>query len=162
MKLNRLQLKVNAPTKFVEDIDFSNHEFDPLFLRGIKECHAEAEATEYEELLRVEVHVKTKVIAVCAYTLDDVELELDINEELSFSDQKDDEYSYYEDGAIIDLDEYILSLIISYIPPKVIKKGAKPPKGGDGYRVLSEDDLAKERANKVDPRWSALDDLDLE
>lgn len=162
MKLNRATLKVNRPTKFVEDIDFSKESFDPLFLRGIKSCHVEIEATEYEELLRVEFSIQAKVIAVCAYTLEDVELPLLINEELAFSDSEDDEYSNYEPNDIIDLDEYILGLIIASIPPKVIKKGAKPPQNGDGYRVISEEDLIEERKSKKDSRWDALDDIEFE
>ncbi len=161
MKLNRATLKVNKPTKFSEDIDFSNEEFDPLFLRGIKSCHVDIEATEYEDLLRVEISIKAKVIAVCAYTLEDVNLPLIINEELAFSDDKDDEYSNYEPDMLIDLDPYILGLIIASIPPKVIKKGAKPPESGEGYRVLSEDQLEEERKNKTDSRWAALDDIEL-
>ena len=43
-----------------------------------------------------------------------------------------------------------------------MKKGAKLPTNGNGYRVLSEDEYNKEQEEKVDPRWAALDDINLE
>ncbi len=161
MKLNRAVLQTNKPTKFSEDVDFSSKEFDPLFLRGITNCHVEMEATQYDEFLRVNFDIDTSIVAVCAYTLEDVILPLKIHEELAFGDNPDDESSYYEENVIIDLDEYILGIILAYIPPKVIKKGAKPPKDGEGYRVITEEQLAEERKNKKDDRWSKLDNLDL-
>ena len=161
MKLNRATLQINKPTKFSEDVDFSKKEFDPLFLRGITKCHVDMEATQYDEFLRVDFDIDASIIAVCAYTLDDVKLPLKIHEEIAFSDNPEDDSSFYEENVIIDLDEYILGIILAYIPAKVVKKGAKPPKDGEGYRVLTEDQLAKERSEKKDDRWSKLDDLDL-
>ncbi len=162
MKLNRQTLPLNKPINSSDDIDYSGYDFDPNYIRGIPECHVELESTQYEDTLRVYAKVKAKVIAVCAYTLEDVELKINIEDELSFTDDPEDESSNYAPGNLIDLDDYILALILAKVPPKVVKKGAKLPEDGSGYRVLTEEELAKERANKTDSRWDALDDIDLD
>ena len=56
----------------------------------------------------------------------------------------------------------ILALIDSSVPLNVAKPGTKKPDGGEGYRVLSEEELMEERKNAKDPRWSALDDIELD
>lgn len=160
MKINRQQLATNKMVPFEEDIDFSSYEFDPNYIRGIPVCHVKAEATQYEDLLRIYCEIKATVIGVCAYTLEDVELPIKVADEICFTDDPEDDTCEYEEGTIIDLDEKILALVLSQVPPKVVKKGAKLPESGNGYRVLTEDELAKERENKQDSRWDALDNLD--
>lgn len=161
MKLNRQTLPMNKSVPFEDDIDYSSYEFDPNYIRGIPECHVEIVATQYEDLLRVTFNIKAKVIAVCAYTLEDVILPIKTKDELNFTEDEEDDTCNYEPNQIIDLDDYVLALILSQVPPKVIKKGAKLPENGNGYRVLSEEELAKERENKTDSRWDALDNLDI-
>lgn len=162
MKLNRQTLPLNKPVDFSEDVDYSSYDFDPNYIRGIPFCHADLVATQYENTLRVTVKIKAKVIGVCAYTLEDVEVPIDIKDELNFTDDENDEACYYAPETVIDLDDYLLALILANVPCKVVKPGAKLPENGDGYRVLTEDELVKERENKSDSRWSALDDLILD
>lgn len=161
MKLNRQTLPMNKPVPSSDDIDFSSYDFDPSYIRGIPYCHVEIVATQYEDILRITFDIKATVIGVCAYTLEDVELPIKVKDELNFTDDKDDDTSNYEPNTLIDLDDYVLALILSCVPSKVVKKGAKLPENGNGYRVLSEEELIKEREGKTDSRWSALDDLDL-
>lgn len=162
MKLNRQILPLNKPVNSEDDINYSSYDFDPNYIRGIPECHVELESTQYEDTLRVYAKVKAKVIAVCAYTMEDVELKINVEDELSFTDDPEDESQNYEPGNFIEMDDYILALILSKVPAKVVKKGAKLPENGNGYRVLTEAELAKERETKTDSRWDALDNLDLD
>ena len=162
MKLNKQILPLNKPITSEDDIDYSSYDFDPNYIRGIPVCHVELESTQYEDTLRVYAKVKAKVIAVCAYTLEDVELDIKAEDELCFTEDPEDDTSNYEPGVLIDMDDYILALILAQVPAKVVKKGAKLPENGNGYRVLTETELAKERENKTDSRWDALDNLDLD
>lgn len=162
MKLNRQILPLNKTVTLEDDIDFSNYDFDPNYIRGINNCHVVLETTQYENLLRIKASIKCVVTAVCAYTLEDVPLEISYQDELNFTDDESDDSCYYEPDNIFDIDDYILGLILSQVPPKVVKKGAKLPDNGNGYRVMTEDALLKERENKTDSRWDALNDLDLE
>lgn len=87
-------------------------------------------------------------------------LSLDFIEELDFSSSdlyENDENIVFVKGDVIDLHPYILGLIITEIPMKVVKKGATLPKGGKGYEVITEEEYYKKKEESVDPRFSALD-----
>ena len=59
----------------------------------------------------------------------------------------------------IDIDEMLITLIVSNIPFKIIKKGAKLPASGDGYIVISEEEMEKRK--KSSP-FDALDNLEID
>ena len=163
MKINRVTLKENEKEVFEDNIDFSSYPFNETHVRKVEDVHCKIEAYEYGSLLRVLFHITAKVTAVCSYTLEDVILPINLDDELYFSsEESDSEDLIYEKSNIIDMDPHILSLILSRVPIKVIKKGAKPPEDGNGYRVLREDEYVKEREERKDSRWAALDDLELD
>lgn len=63
-------------------------------------------------------------------------------------------------GNEIDLEELALRVLASSLPIRLVRSAKAPlPKSGKGYRVLSEDDYAKEKENAGDPRLAALDDF---
>ena len=162
MKLNRLLFQ-NKDYVLEGDIDFSDIEFDPNFIRKIGVAHVKITGSVFEDLLMLDFHVVVDVVGVCAYSLEDVPLHLDFKDSIQISDEiEDDDVIFFEQSAIFDIDPYVLSMIISEIPPVLVKEGVSLPKDGDGYRVLSEDEYLEEEANKKDPRWAALDDIDLD
>lgn len=161
MKLNRKLLPRGKAVDFNEELSFLDNNFDTFHIRRIPHVEAKITATEYGETLRVVFDLKADVTAVSSYTLKDVPLKVKVKEELSFTDEEiEDDNLIYEPNAIIELDEYILSLILSKIPIKVVNKDEKLPESGEGYRVISQEDYEKEKENKTDPRWSALDELE--
>lgn len=161
MNLNRFLFQNNV-LELEDDIDFSSAELDQSHIRKISRCHVHVSAHEYDDLIVADVSVNADVIGVCAYSLEDVPLNLKFKDSLEFSNEiSDDEDIFYVDKPIFSLDPYILGLIIAETPVKIIKKGAKLPTSGEGYRVLSEDEYFKEQKDKTDSRWSKLDDLEL-
>lgn len=160
MIINRALLKNGVPTTFVDTIDFSNDQFDPTHIRKIEDCSVEAIATDYETILRVEVKIKAKVIGVCSYSLEDVELNLKIEDELNFTDDEEDVDNYYEKGNLINLDSYVLGILLANIPVRIVKKGAKLPENGKDYRVISEEDYEQEKSKEVDHRFDILDSIE--
>ena len=62
----------------------------------------------------------------------------------------------------IDLDPYILALILAEVPHTVTKKGAELPKSGSGYRVLSEEELLKEKSTKKNSAFDILDTIEFD
>ena len=161
MNLNRFLFQNNI-LELEEDIDFSSADIDHSHIREIKKCHVKMSAHEYDDLIVADFKVEADIIGVCAYSLEDVPLHLKFHDSLEFSNEiSDDEDIYFEEKPIFSLDPYILGLIIAETPLKIVKKGAKLPSSGEGYRVLSEEDYEKERKSKTDSRWSKLDDLDL-
>jgi len=162
MKINRQTLPLNKEVSFAEDIDFSDAKFDPSFLRKIISCHVEAKAYQNQEILRVIFAVKSQVVAISAYSLKDVPISLKLHDEIIFSDSPEDATAFYEPQNIVELDDHILGLILSHIPSKVVGKGEKLPSGGEGYRIISEDEYLKEKETKTDSRWEKLDSVKIE
>ena len=161
MNLNRFLFQ-NNELELEEDIDFSDADIDKSHIRAITKCHVKMSAHEYDDLIVANFKVEVDLIGVCAYSLEDVPLHLKFNDSLEFSNEiSDDEDIYYEEKPIFSIDPYILGLIIAETPLKIVKKGAKLPSGGDGYRVLSEEEYEKEQKSKTDSRWSKLDDIEL-
>ena len=163
MRINRLELKINVPVRYEENIEFKNASYDSYHVRDIKDCHVVAIATEYGEFLSVKINVACTVLTTSAYTLKDLDYEIKIKDELCFTDNKDLEDTYFfEKLPQIELDDYIFSLIVAHVPTKVVGKNEKLPESGNGYRIMSEEDFYKERENEKSSPFDVLDTLDLD
>lgn len=156
MKLNRLTLPTGKEVNFHEDMDFSTYQGDPYHVRSIKSCHLDLSVTNYDELIVLSFNIKGEVMTTCAYTLEEIPYSYHVKETIELADNEEDEFEIINNQ--IDIDQIVITLIVSNVPMKVIKKGAKLPSGGDGYRVLSEEDAKKEK--KSSP-FDVLDDLEL-
>lgn len=163
MIINRAILPINKTETFNEDIDFSNQKFDDNHVRCIKKCSVKVDATEYEDVLRVQVNGEADVIASCSYTLEDVPLKVKFKDEFYFSSEEDNSQDcYFEPGVNIDLDPYILALVLAEVPHNVTKSGASLPKSGDGYRVMSEEEYLEEKKNKKNSAFDILDTIEFD
>ena len=160
MKINRAILPSNKKETYIKDVDFSKLPPDDNHVRSIKNCHVKVEATEFDDVLECLISGEADVIASCSYTLEDVPLHVTFKEQFFFSDQDDDsEDCYFEPGVEIDLDPYILALILAEVPHNITKSGASVPKSGNGYRVLSEEEFEEERKHKGNSAFDVLDSL---
>lgn len=162
MRIIKSALKYGKPNQSEEDIVVPEGIFHSSHLRKLLNTHVKAISTLYDDFLRVELDVTALAICADSYTLKDVNLPLHIQEELLFSESEEDDDMFFEPNNIIELDEYIIGIIVANIPLKVVDKNSKLPDDGQGYRVLSEEDYLKEKENKIDERWSKLDELDLD
>ena len=165
MKVNRLLLKQNEKEVVEEDIDFSKDFFDANHVRRIPSCHVKLTLTDFGDVLECLMEIKADVIASCSYTLEDLPLKVNVKEKLYFTsneEDKDSDEMIYEPGNEIDMDNYVLGYVIASVPHNAHKKGAKLPSEGKGYRVLTEDELLKERSStKKSSPFDCLDDIDL-
>ena len=163
MKINRFTFNSDKTLVLEDDIDFSKAVLDVNHIRKIESCHVIVSGKEYDDLLVLDLRINAKVIGVCSYSLEDVPLNLSFKDSLELSNEiEDDDAVIFEPNPIFEIDPYVLGLIVSEVPIKLVKKGAKLPENGSGYRVLSEDDYLKEQQEKKDDRWSKLDELELE
>lgn len=163
MVINRAILPLNKTETFCDSIDFSSQHFDDNHVRRIERCSVKVDATEYGDVLRLQVNGEANVIASCSYTLEDVPLEVKFKDEFFFSSEEDNSQDcYFEPSVNIDLDPHILALILSEVPHNIIKSGASLPKSGDGYRVLSEDDYLQEKKNKKNSAFDILDTIEFD
>ena len=161
MKINRALLSFGNTKTFEDSIDFFHAELNPSHIRKIEKCDVVVTANDYDDLLYLDIQINAVVIGVCSYSLEDVELKLNIKDQIVFSDNEDDEETYYCKDNIIDLDEYILGILLANVPVKIVKKGAKLPKGGNDYRVITEEEYEQEKKKQPDPRWAKLDSVQI-
>ncbi len=162
--IHKDEFEVGKKYHLSEEFDFSKEEIDPLFIRKIKDCHAEIDIENFSSILRVRINILANVVLPCAYTLEDVDYVLKGNEEFDFVDQEelaDNESLFYEADDIC-LDDYVFSLLVALVPLRVYKKGAKLPPSGKGYRVMTEKEYYEEKAKKPDSRWDKLDELEFD
>lgn len=161
MKINRAALPINQDVVLEEEIDFSSYPFDEHHIRRIDKCLVKVILHEFEDVLQCKISGKAEVIASCSYTLDDVPLKVKFKDELFFSDEESTENNIeYEPRVTIELDPYVLALICDAVPHNVVKPGATLPSGGEGYRVLTEEEFLKEKKNKKNHKFDDLDKIE--
>ena len=85
MILNRAILPLNKTETFSEDIDFSSQTFDENHVKRIEKCSVKVDATEYGDVLRVQLSGEAEVVASCSYTLEDVPMKIKFIREVSTS-----------------------------------------------------------------------------
>lgn len=163
MKLYWQDYEIGQKYHLIDDIDFANAKLNENLIRRILSCHVEVDVENLSTILRVKINLSANVILPCAYTLEDVDYVVKGKEEFDFVDNIDlaDNENLFFEKDVIDLDPYIYSVLIALIPLRVTKKGATLPKSGKGYKVMTEEEYLKMKKKEKDPRWSALDDIDL-
>ena len=146
--------------------EFSFDEYKALFqkpLLGIKKSFGNLEIIKYHKVIGISVDLKVKVTLECSYSLQPFDQDMEINEEVYIGDSlEDDEESIIIEKDEIDIETILLALITSNLPLKPIMPGAKRPQSGDGYRVIDEEQLAKDRSISGDLRFAKLDEIELD
>lgn len=81
---------------------------------------------------------------------------------LDDDDEVDEGYTLVEDASAIDLERLLHDLVVLDLPTRVRcdRDDCEPPVG-EGVAVLTEDELRSQREAAPDPRWAALEDLDV-
>ena len=60
---------------------------------------------------------------------------------------------------VLDTDPVVLRLIYQDIPLKVVREGILDYPKGDGWEVIREEDYARSKENRIDPRMAKLMEL---
>lgn len=147
-------------------VDLSNDDFSANYsLKGIPPFNLEAYFETFEEEVEIELKGKVVLVLECAYTLEHFNHELELDEVLVFNYknpkiESENADIFYEKGPFIDLDPYLYALILSYIPLKVVKPGAKRPESGANYQVLSEEEYSQTKTSLGDDFGDILDEID--
>lgn len=144
-----------------EDLDITNLDLSLSYsLKAVNKLSAEAHISTTGDITRVELFIDASVNLECAYTLEIIPQDYSLEEELYFTLTEEDETEdiYYEQGPIIDLNDYIYGLLVASIPLRVVKPGAKLPEGFANVEVISEDEFNENKKKRPTP----FDDLDLD
>jgi uncharacterized protein len=165
MKINTRIIQQEKEYVLEDELDFSNLDFSSsMIIRNLNRAKVNLKYRLYEDYLYVDLLIEGEAILICSYTLEDVNYPYRYKDSLTFCFEKEFESEdvIYADNAIIDMDEYVLGIILASLPSKVVKKGARLPSDGAGYRVMSEDDYLKETANKKDSRFDVLENIEFD
>ena len=158
MKINRLLLPLGKEVNYHEDINLNYYQGDKYHVKNIKSCHMDLNIVNYDSLITLHFDIKGEVLTTCSYTLEEFLYPYHIKQDIEINEDENDEFDIIDNN--IDIDEMLITLIISHIPFKLVKPGAKLPSDGEGYRVLSEEDALKEK--KKNPAFDILDELEFD
>lgn len=163
MKIIPNNYQIDKEYHLEEDVDFSHFDLSKIYnLKRVNSCHVNLIINNYEDMLVLQFKIDCNLNLISSYSLKEFDQDFSFKDVLDFSyNEEDEEYSFVIKDAVVDLDPFILDIIVTNLPSKIIKKGEKLPESGDGFRVLSEDEYLKEKETKKDSRWDALDKLDL-
>lgn len=134
---------------------------DP-YLIGIKDASGEIHFDDIgDDKISAHVISKGMMICPCAMTLEEVYVPYAIDEEvyLCQTDTDDDAYILTDE---LDIEDFILSLVLPNAPIKVVKDGEIEYPIGDGWRVLSEEMFKELHSNEIDPRLAKLKEYKFE
>lgn len=147
-----------------EDIIIDNIVDSSYGLKRLENIHVNAEVTLFEELLSVGLKISGNAVMICSYSLEEGDYKIKLKENLTFTldEEKEDDEMIYDGRSVINLDEYVRSIILASLPIKYVKKGKKLPSSGENYRVLTEEEFLLERSENKNSAFDQLKDLDLE
>ena len=159
MKINRLLLPIGKSVEYNEDVDLSYFRGDQYHVRSISSCHMKLNVTNYDDLLTLFFNINGEVKTTCAYTLEEISYPYHISDVIELTGSEDDEFEMRNEE--VDIDEILITLIVSNIPIKVVKEGATLPSDGDGYRFITEEQALAEEQEKPSA-FDVLDDFDFD
>ncbi|MBQ0035618.1 MAG: hypothetical protein KBT35_01735 [Firmicutes bacterium] len=132
-----------------------------VFLRALKDV--EGDFTFYydiEDKLRVNYSLVGKMICPDAITLEDVDVDFDLNEDILVSNDTE------VDGLFLDSDcrieDLLLQIVMPEVPIKVVKNKKIEYSRGDGWSFVSEDEFDSNKKEQLDPRLQKLKEYKFE
>ncbi len=151
-----LEEVINYPKEQIKDI---------YTLLDMKDVKTKVHALFEGDYVHLDIEIITDLVLECAYTLEPVDYPMHLYENVDLCFQKcedEDDDIIYVDGDYYDLNQLILSLIITEIPLKVVKEGATLPQNGKGYEVITEEEYERRQKDKGNSQFDILlnDDFD--
>ena len=157
---------VDNTIEFNERIEFNEADLVKVsHLRKLKDVQVSGDIhyDESSDLAIANIHVSGVMVVPCSISLEDVEVEFDTSSTEMYSFAKNvGELDVHETKKdIVELYPAIFQLIVMEIPYKVVKPGAKYPKG-KGWEVVSEEEFRESKKDQIDPRLAKLKEFKIE
>lgn len=165
MRIDISKIPASKQFEVEEEIVFDENKFQPHRpLLKVLKCVANVKIQKFEDFIYATLGISSKVVLECSYTLQPFETTIKGEEELHFAQYIDDED---EDliaikGNAIDFDEFAFNLLSASIPISPKAPNAKKPVEGKGYRVISDEDLFKEKKEQGNSKFDCLKDLEFD
>jgi uncharacterized metal-binding protein YceD (DUF177 family) len=150
----------NRALHFAQDTTFKGYAFSYPLL-AVKKCHYEGALERLGDYVHATYTINATVNVADSRDNVPFNKKLALSEDIDILDEEDTAgEGFVVNGSEIDLEELALRLIVSSLPIRLVRdEETALPKSGKGYRVLSEEDYAKEKAEAGDPRLAALRDF---
>ena len=159
-KLAKASIVKGRSLSFKQDTTFEGYPLNYPLLKVVK-CHYDCTVSRVGDYAEASYQIKATIQV--ADSRDNVPFmkKVDLQEDVDVLDEEDTAgEGFIVSGNEIDLEELALRILSSSLPIRLVRdEGAPLPKSGKGYRVLTEEELAKEKAEEGDPRLAALKDF---
>jgi uncharacterized metal-binding protein YceD (DUF177 family) len=159
-KLAKASIVKGRKLSFHQDTVFEGYPLSYPLLKVVK-CHYDAEVSKIGDYMAATYTIKATIQV--ADSRDNVPFmkKVDLQEDIDILDEEDSAgEGFVVSGSDIDLEELALRILSSSLPIRLVRdEGVSLPKSGKGYRVLTEEELAKEKDEEGDPRFASLKDF---
>jgi uncharacterized metal-binding protein YceD (DUF177 family) len=130
-------------------------------LLGIKKCHYEAKVSKVGDYAHASYHIEATLLLADSRDNSPFTDNVTLDEDVDLLEEEDEVgEGYVVPGTSIDLDEIAYKIIASSLPISVSRHKSSLPKNGKGYRVLTEEEAAKEKESAYNPAFDKLKDFD--
>ncbi|MCI2111394.1 MAG: DUF177 domain-containing protein [Bacilli bacterium] len=134
----------------------------PYPIRAVRSCSYFAELSKVGDYDHARFSIKADLTLIDAVDGALFEKKVDLREDCDImKEMNEDGEGYLVSGSLIDLDDLALRIIISSLPIKATRPGSVLPRGGEGYRILSEEEKAAEKRGSRNPAFDKLKDFDV-
>jgi uncharacterized protein len=144
MKIDLFKLNNLNYVEVNEDIAFDKELLTKADIRDIKNCHVSGNISiNYDNEISTDLLVKGTFVLPCAVTLEDVFYDFEVKIEENIGNFEE---FYNKNKNSLDILPFIWENIVSEVPIRVVKDGAKPTvTNGDGWELVCDDEsLRKE------------------
>lgn len=159
MRIYRNAITSAKPLEVEEELSYKEGDFASSYpLLGLKGVKVSGQINRNDDFLTAHLHVIGTMVLSDAYTSFPFDEEFELDEIVDLlEDVDEDGDGYVLPGTFVELSEVVFHLIRSHVPLKPLKEGSTLPKGGEGYSVLTEEELLKKQESSGDPRFDILD-----
>lgn len=161
MIIARSQIIPNRPSLIDEDETFVASLFaDSYPIASIKKCHLQGQLSRNGDIVIANLHIEAVVSLLDSYTNEPFDQKVIVDEDADLLLEEGGEgEGYIVPGNQIDLSEMAVRMIRSSLPIKILKPGSHLPKSGEGYSVLSEEEVSRGKTESYNPAFDALKNL---
>ena len=155
-KLSKASILPNRQLVFRNETTFSEYKL-PYPILSVKKCAYEVKISKFGDYAEAAYSIKALLRVEDSRDAVAFDKRVEFQEKVDLLDEEDSAgEGFIVSGGEIDLDELALRLIVSFLPIRLVRPSAVLPKSGKGYRVLSEEEKAKEDRERPNPVFADI------